>query len=120
MDGKISADRLSKSQVHHLLIDGVPEISFHGLRKKYKVSIHQFTRFNDYWTGTKIVFSGENASYFYRLLKTGQFDWNLLKFEGHNLNLGRIDLCFSRPNDFSHTNKLQCAHAHTKRLLQIK
>lgn len=33
-------------------------------------------------------------------------DWSLLKFDGHSLSLGRIDICFSRPNDSSHTIKL--------------
>ena len=31
---------------------------------------------------------------------------SLLKFEEHILSLGRIDVCFSRPNDSSHTSKL--------------
>ena len=31
---------------------------------------------------------------------------SLLKFEEHILSLGRIDVCFSRPNDWSHTSKL--------------
>jgi hypothetical protein len=29
-----------------------------------------------------------------------------LKFDEHSLSLGRIDLCFSRPNDLNHTSKL--------------
>ena len=28
-----------------------------------------------------------------------------MKFNQHSLNLGRIDLCFSRPNDSNHTSK---------------
>lgn len=78
---------------------------YHGFKKKYKVSIHQYTGSKGYWIGTRIIFSGKNASYFYKLLKTGKFDWSLLKFEEHILSLGRIDLCFSRPNDRSHTSK---------------
>jgi hypothetical protein len=81
-------------------------MSYHGFKKKYKVSIHQYTGSKGYWIGTRIIFSGKNASYFYKLLKTGKFDWSLLKFEGHTLSLGRIDICFSRPNDWSHTSKL--------------
>ena len=106
VDSRIIAGRLSKYFIPHVLINGVPEIAFHGLRKRYKTFIHQSTGSNDYWIGTKIIFSGESASYFYKLLKTGKFDWSLLKFEGHTLSLGRIDLCFSRPNDWSHTSKL--------------
>jgi hypothetical protein len=105
MDPRIIAGRLSKYFTPHVLTDDVPRIAFHGLRKKYKVSIYQITGSKGYWIGTKIVFSGKNASYFYKLLKTRNFDWNLLKFKEHTLSLGRIDLCFSRPNDWSHTSK---------------
>jgi hypothetical protein len=106
VDPLIIAGRLSKYFTPHVLIDDVPGIAFHGFRKKYKVSIHQSTGSKGYWIGTKIIFSGKNASYFYKLLKTRNFDWSLLKFEKHTLSLGRIDLCFSRPNDWSHTSKL--------------
>ena len=47
----------------------------------------------------------KSTSYFYKLLKTGIFDWSILKFEEHALSLGRIDLCFSRSNDWNHTSK---------------
>ena len=105
MDPIIIAGRLSKYFTPHVLTDNVPRIAFHGLRKKYKISIYQFTGSKGYSIGTKIVFSGKNATYFYKLLKTRNFDWNLLKFKEHNLSLGRIDLCFSRPNDLNHTSK---------------
>ena len=101
----IIADRLSNYFTPHVMIDGKPEIGFHGLRKKYKVSIHQYTGSNGYWIGTKIIFSGKNADYFYKLLKTQNFDWSLLKFEEHNLSLGRIDLCFSLINESSQRSK---------------
>lgn len=106
IDPKIIAGRLLKYFTPHVLIDDVPSIGYHGFKKKYKVSIHQYTGSKGYWIGTRIIFSGKNASYFYKLLKTGKFDWSLLKFEEHILSLGRIDLCFSRPNDWSHTSKL--------------
>jgi len=79
-------------------------LSFHGLKKKYKVSVRQYTGSKSYWVGTQIIFSGKNAGYFYNLLKTQNFDWSILKFEQHSLRLGRIDLCFSRPNDLNHTS----------------
>ena len=44
-------------------------------------------------------------AYFYKLIKTQKFNWNILKFDGYTLKLGRIDLCFSRPNDLNHTSK---------------
>ena len=87
-------------------MDDVPSIGFHGLKKKYKVSIRQYTGSKGYWIGTRIIFSGKNAGYFYKLIQTGRFDWSLLKFDEQTLSLGRIDLCFSRPNDWSHTSKL--------------
>ena len=105
IDPRIIAGRLSKYFTPHVLIDDELRIGFHGFRKKYKVSIHQYTGSKGYWIGTKIIFSGKNASYFYKLLKTRIFDWSLLKFDEHNLSLGRIDLCFSRPNDWSYTSK---------------
>src|SRR6056300_465906 len=102
---KIIADRLSNYFTPHVMIDGKPEIRFHYLQKKYKVYIHQYTGSKGYWIGTRIIFSGKNANYFYTLLKIRNFDWSLLKFEEHNLSLGRIDLCFSLMNSLSQTNK---------------
>jgi len=104
MDPRIIARRLSKHFTPHVLMDDVPSIGFHGFKKKYKVSIRQYTGSKGYWVGTKIIFSGKDAAYFYKLIKTQRFDWGLLKFDEHSLSLGRIDLCFSRPNDLNHTN----------------
>ena len=106
MDPRIIASRLSKYFTPRVLIDDVPSIGFIGFRKSYKVSIRQSTGSKGYWIGTKIIFSGKNADYFYNLVKTDRFDWSILKFEEHSLTLGRIDLCFSRPNDWSHASKL--------------
>ena len=80
IDPKIIAGRLLKYFTPHVLMDDVPSIGYHGFKKKYKVSIHQYTVSKGYWIGTRIIFSGKNASYFYKLLKTGKFDWSLLKF----------------------------------------
>ena len=87
----------------HLLINDVPTIGFHGFKKKCKVSIRQYTK--GYWVGTKIIFSGKDAAYLYKLIKTQRFDWSLLKFDEGSLSLGRIDLCSSRPNDLNDTSK---------------
>ena len=43
MDPGILARRLSKHFTPHVLIDDVPSIGFHSLKKKYKVSIRQCT-----------------------------------------------------------------------------
>ena len=105
MDPRIIARRLLKYFTPHVLIDDVPSIGFHGLKKKYKVSIRQYTGSKGYWVGTQIIFSGKNAAYFYKLIQTQRFNWDLLKFEEHTLTLGRIDLCFSRPNDANHKSR---------------
>lgn len=104
-DPLIIALRLSKHFTSHVLMDDVPSIGFHGFKKTYKVSIRQYTGYKGYWVGTKIIFSRKDAAYFYKLIQTQRFDWDLLKFDEDSLNLGRIDLCFSRPNDCSHTSK---------------
>ena len=41
VDSKIIAGRLSKYFIPHIMINGLPEIAFHSLRKRYKVFIHQ-------------------------------------------------------------------------------
>jgi hypothetical protein len=58
-----------------------------------------------HWIGTQIIFSGKNTASFYKLIKTREFDWGLLKFDQKTISLGRIDLCFSKPNDFNHSSK---------------
>ena len=96
---------LSKHFAPHVLIDDEPNMSYHGFKKKYKVSIRQYTGSKGYWVGTKIIFSGKNAAYFYQIIQTQRFNWDLLKFDQQTLSLGRIDLCFSLPNELSHTSK---------------
>jgi hypothetical protein len=39
---------LSKHFTPHILIDGESYVSYHGLKKKYKVSIRQYTGSNKY------------------------------------------------------------------------
>ena len=59
MDSIIIANRLSKHFTPHVLIDNVPTIGFHNLKKKYKVSVRQYTGSRSYWVGTHIIFSGK-------------------------------------------------------------
>lgn len=72
-------------------MDHGARIGYSGLRN----SLHQYTTKN--WIGTQILFSGKNAAYFYKLIKTHEFDWSLLKFDEHTLSLGPIDLDKIRP-----------------------
>ena len=95
------ANRLCKYFQPNVIIDGKEKISFYGVRKNYKVSVLQYTE--SYWVGTQIVFSGKNAAYFYRLIKSQKFDWEILMIDEYTLNLGRIDLCFSRTNHLNDT-----------------
>lgn len=64
-------------------MDDVPSIGFHSLKKKYKVSIRQYTGSKSYWVGTKIIFSGKDATYFYKLIETQRFDWGRLNDLNH-------------------------------------
>lgn len=104
-DPRRIANGLSKHFTPNVLMNGEPIIGYHNFKKKYKVSIRQYTRSKGYWVGTQIIFSGKDAAHFYKLIKTQQFDWKILMIDQHNLSLGRIDLCFSRPNDLNHTIK---------------
>lgn len=88
-----------------VFIDDVPTIGFSGYKKKYKISVRQYRGSKGYWVGTKIICSGKDAAYFYKLLKTEKFDWSILKFDQQPLSLGRIDLCFSRTDGFNDTIK---------------
>ena len=105
VDTKAIAYGLTKYFTPHVLIDDVLSIGFHGFKKKYKVSIRQYTGSKGYWIGTRIIFSGKNAAYLYKLIKTQKFDWSILKFNQQPLSLGRIDLCFFRTNYSSETTK---------------
>ena len=80
-------------------------MSYHGLKKKCKVSIRQYTGSTSHWTGTQVIFSGKAATRCYNLIKTRKWDLKTLTTGQQTLSLGRIDLCFSRTNDLNHTIK---------------
>ena len=61
---RVIANRFSKHFNPHVLIDDVHCIGYHGLNKKYKVFIRQYTGSKGYWIGAKVIFSGKNASDF--------------------------------------------------------
>ena len=79
------------------------ELQFYDRRKKYDVSIRQSQK--SHWVGSQIIFSGKNAAYFYKLIKTQKFNLDLLKFGQRTLSLGRIDLCFSKTNYSTDTKR---------------
>ena len=87
---------LSKHFTLHVLIDGEPKMLYYGFKKKYKVSIRQYTESKGHWVGTQIIFSGKNAAHCYNLIKTTKiilriinlifFTFNhIIQFEGSRL-----------------------------------
>ena len=102
-DIKRIARHLSSRFTPLIIMNDESRIGYSGLRNKYHVSLRQYTKSN--WVGTQIIFSGKNAVYFYKLLKTQKFDWSIFKLDQHSLSLGRIDLCFSRTNDSNDTTR---------------
>lgn len=97
------ASSLSKYFRTHILIDDKSILIPQNLKKKSKVSIRHYTGSRGYWLGTQVIFSGKNAAQFYRLIKNHEFSWKKLTTENCTISLGRIDLCFSRPNGFNDT-----------------
>ena len=69
IDPKIIAGRLLKYFTPHVLMDDVSSIGYHGFKKKYKVSIHQYTGSKGYWIGTRLEFDGGHAAKFYQMIK---------------------------------------------------
>ena len=76
----------------------------------------------NYWTGTVLSFSGQNAAYFYKAIKTKKVDWD--RFDQPSINLGRFDLYYFRKPKSADQNDLlelfmeescQKIHAKSKR-----
>jgi hypothetical protein len=101
-DPQIIARRLFSRFNSFITVDDQHRVRFSDPRNNYNVSLRQY---NKNWVGTQIIFSGKNAAYFYKLIKTQKFDWKILRVDQHTLSLGRIDLCFSRTNNPNDTMK---------------
>ena len=99
------ASGLSKHFTPHVLINGEPNMSYHGFQKKYKVYIRQYTGLKSHWVGTQITFYCKDASRCYNLIKTQKLDLETLMTDQHTLSLGWIDPCFSRTNGPNDTIK---------------
>ena len=51
-----------------------------------------------YWSGTKLIFSGENGAHFYKLVQEKKVDWEIFKLG--SLSLSRFDVYyFEKIND---------------------
>lgn len=72
------ASSLSKCFTPHVIMDGKPNMSYHGFKKKYKVSIRQYSGSKSHWVGTQIIFSGKDAAHCYNLIKTQKLVGRLL------------------------------------------
>lgn len=103
-DLKLLAQRLLPYFNVSVVTENQSQIYFSDCQNSYNVLLRQCSK--THWIGTQIIFSGKNGAYFYKLIKTQNFDWNILKFDDHFLSLSRVDLCFSRSNDLNHTSKL--------------
>ena len=58
---------------------------------------------NNYWVGTTVSFSGENAAYFYTAIQAKQVDWNI--FNLRHTVLGRFDLHYFRKSKATDKNE---------------
>lgn len=57
-------------------------------KKKYSVSICQYTGSEGYWVRTQIIFFSKNTAHCYNLIKTQKFDCKILMMYQHTLSLG--------------------------------
>jgi len=72
-----SAKRVSQSLISH------PENKFNVLFVQTCLK---------YWSGTKLIFSGENGAYFYKLVQQKKVNWKILKLG--SLTLSRFDVYY--------------------------
>ena len=97
------AGRLSHRFTPSIVMSDGSRIAYSGFRNKYRVSLREY--YEKAWFGTRIIFSGSNTAYFYKLIKTQKLNWKIFKVDHCTLSLGRIDICFCRGNDPEHTTK---------------
>ena len=73
------------------------EIFFSNDKNSYEVSFRHYDynpKAKSFWEGTKVDFTGENATYLYSTIKQQKFDWKI--FDLTNLTLARIDVNYLR------------------------
>ena len=66
-------------------------------QNQFKVSFRQHEynpEAKSFWVGTKIDFSGKNATQIYKAMRAQKFDWNI--FKPYRLSFSRFDLCYFR------------------------
>ena len=76
-------------------------------RNMYSVSFRQqeyHPEFKSFWEGTQMIFSGEHAAEFYRLIKAQEFQWSILNLE--KTSLGRFDIHYFLITESGNRNNL--------------
>jgi len=84
---------------------GKEEDLFFDFRNQHQVSFRYYlyaSEYTTYWSGTKVDFSGKNATQFYTLIKQQKFDWNI--FDLSSTSLGRFDYYYFRPITDAHND----------------
>jgi len=94
---KTIADYLSNDfDCNSVLIDEKDFTQDRTLNKRKKSYSKAEFRVNTqkYWSGTSLIFSGDQSTWFYKTIKRKGLDWEVLDFD--NTNLSRIDLYYDR------------------------
>jgi len=84
---------------------GEEEDLFFDSRNQHRVSFRCYLyapKYANYWSGTKVNFSGKNATQFYTIIKQQKFDWNI--FDLNSTSIGRFDYYYFRPITGAHTD----------------
>lgn len=71
-------------------------LNYHS-KNQFQVAFRQYEykpEAKSFWTGTKISYSGRNASEFYNIIQTQTFDWTVLTV--NQVTLSRFDLCYEK------------------------
>ena len=96
------------------------ECSNSARQKQFKVFLKQ-QEYNpeakSSWVGTKIDFSGKNATQIYKAMLAQKFDWNILKLR--NASLGQIDIYYFRQSEVT-DQEYQIEHFMEKSCQRIR
>lgn len=71
-DPKLIGDRLFPYFNVSITMNDQSKIRLFDRRNIYNISIREQNK--GYWKRSQVIFSGENAAYFYKLIKTREFD----------------------------------------------
>jgi hypothetical protein len=85
--------------------NGSEEDLFLDFQNQHQVSFRYYlyaSEYITYWSGTKVDFSGKNATQFYTIIKQQKFDWNI--FDLSSTSLGRFDYYYFRPITDAHND----------------